>query len=104
MYQKLTMNRYNQRWKKPDWAENKKEVVSPSGNVSPVDKAMSNLIKMKEAIQLLKASAPTARKYARLGCYKEYRFGQKLVFYDKQEILDFILKREPETESISNPD
>lgn len=61
--------------------------------ISPIDKAMSNLIKMKEATKLLKASAPTVRKYARLGNYKEYRFGEKLVFYDKEEILNFILNR-----------
>ncbi len=52
---------------------------------------MNNLIKMKEATK--KASAPTVRKYARLGHYKEYRFGEKLVFYDKEEILNFILNR-----------
>ena len=63
----------------------------PNENLSPVDKAMSNLIKMKEAIRLLVASPPTVRKYARLGYYKEYRFGEKLVFYDKEEILSFIL-------------
>lgn len=61
--------------------------------ISPINKAMSNLIKMKEATKLLKASAPTVRKYARLGNYKEYRFGEKLVFYDKEEILNFILNR-----------
>ena len=61
--------------------------------ISPIYKAMSNLIKMKEATKLLKASAPTVRKYARLGNYKEYRFGEKLVFYDKEEILNFILNR-----------
>jgi predicted DNA-binding transcriptional regulator AlpA len=61
--------------------------------VSPVDKAMSNLIKMKEATKLLRSSAPTVRKYARMGHYKEYRFGEKLVFYDKEEILNFILNR-----------
>jgi predicted DNA-binding transcriptional regulator AlpA len=49
-----------------------------------------NFIKMKEAMQLLKASAPTIRKYARLGFYNEYRFGEKLVFYNKQEIIEFI--------------
>lgn len=65
----------------------------PEEQVSPVDKAMSNLIKMKEATKLLKASAPTVRKYARLGHYKEYRFGEKLVFYDKEEILNFILNQ-----------
>lgn len=65
----------------------------PEEQMSPVDKAMSNLIKMKEATKLLKASAPTVRKYARLGYYKEYRFGEKLVFYDKEEILNFILSR-----------
>lgn len=52
---------------------------------------MENLIKMKEAMQLLKASAPTVRKYARLGYYKEYRFGEKLVFYNKEEMLNFIM-------------
>jgi len=54
---------------------------------------MNNLIKMKEATKILRASAPTVRKYARMGHYKEYRFGEKLVFYDKEEILNFILHR-----------
>lgn len=79
-------------WQKPEKEETVKNSV-PSENLSPVDKAMSNLIKMKEATKLLKASAPTVRKYARLGYYKEYRFGVKLVFYDKEEILNFILNR-----------
>ena len=70
----------------------------PNESLSPVDKAMSNLIKMKEATKILKASAPTVRKYARLGYYKEYRFGEKLVFYDKEEILNFILNRSQTTE------
>lgn len=65
----------------------------PTENLSSVDRAMNNLIKMKEATKLLKASAPTVRKYARLGHYKEYRFGEKLVFYDKEEILNFIMNR-----------
>lgn len=52
---------------------------------------MENLIKMKEAMMLIKASAPTVRKYARLGYYKEYRFGEKLVFYNREEMLNFIL-------------
>jgi len=79
-------------WQKPE-----KEVTikdsSTNEKMSPVDMAMNNLVKMKEATKLLKASAPTVRKYARLGCYKEYRFGEKLVFYDKEEILNFILNR-----------
>jgi len=70
----------------------------PNEKPSPVDRAMSNLIKMKEATKILKASAPTVRKYARLGFYKEYRFGEKLVFYDKEEILNFILNRCPAAE------
>lgn len=52
-----------------------------------------NLIKMKEATQLLKASPPTVRKYAKLGFYKEYRFGEKLVYYNREEILNFILRQ-----------
>ena len=78
-------------WQKPE----KEETVENgfSENTSPIDTAMSNLIKMKEATNLLKASAPTVRKYARLGHYKEYHFGEKLVFYDKKEILDFIINR-----------
>lgn len=78
------------------WKNSEKEetiVNSTSDDLSLIDMAMSNLIKMKEATKLLKASPPTVRKYARLGCYKEYRFGEKLVFYDKQEILNFILNR-----------
>jgi predicted DNA-binding transcriptional regulator AlpA len=76
-------------------SENEEAVENsiPNKDLSPVDKAMNNLIKMKEATKLLKASAPTVRKYARLGYYKEYRFGEKLVFYDKEEILNFILNR-----------
>lgn len=76
-------------------SENEKAVENsiPEKQASPVDKTMSNLIKMKEVTKLLKASAPTVRKYARLGHYKEYRFGEKLVFYDKEEILNFILNR-----------
>ena len=84
-------NKNYSRWHKPE-----KEVVkdeSSKKEMSPIDRAMSNLIKMKEATKLLKASAPTVRKYARLGNYKEYRFGEKLVFYDKEEILNFILNR-----------
>ena len=63
--------------------------INPLPSVSGLD----NLIKMGEARKILKASAPTVRKYARMGCYKEYRFGEKLVFYDKQEILNFILSK-----------
>jgi predicted DNA-binding transcriptional regulator AlpA len=79
-------------WQKPEKEETVENNISLE-NLSPVDKAMSNLIKMKEATKLLRASAPTVRKYARMGHYKEYRFGEKLVFYDKEEILNFILKR-----------
>ena len=66
-------------------SENEEAVENsiPEKEMSPIDRAMSNLIKMKEATKHLKASAPTVRKYARLGNYKEYRFGEKLVFYDK---------------------
>jgi len=75
---------------------NEKTIIDNStiDKISPVDLAMNNLVKMKEATKLLKASAPTVRKYARLGCYKEYRFGEKLVFYDKEEILNFIINRQ----------
>jgi predicted DNA-binding transcriptional regulator AlpA len=79
-------------WQKPEKEKTVEDCVSPE-NLSPVDKAMNNLIKMKEATKLLRASAPTVRKYARMGHYKEYRFGEKLVFYDKEEILNFILNR-----------
>ena len=79
-------------WQKLEKEETIKD-STPAEKMSPVDAAMNNLIKMKEATKLLKASAPTVRKYARLGCYKEYRFGEKLVFYDKEEILNFILNR-----------
>lgn len=84
-------NKNYSRWHKPE-EENVKD-ESSKREMSPIDKAMSNLIKMKEAVKLLKASAPTVRKYARLGYYKEYRFGEKLVFYNKEEILNFILSR-----------
>lgn len=82
-------------------SENEEAVESsiPEKELSPVDKAMNNLIKMKEATKILKASAPTVRKYARLGYYKEYRFGEKLVFYDKEEILNFILNKCQPTEN-----
>ncbi|MBV5280869.1 MAG: hypothetical protein JZU53_00400 [Paludibacter sp.] len=79
-------------WQKPEKEETIKD-SSTNEKMSPVDMAMNNFVKMKEATKLLKASAPTVRKYARLGCYKEYRFGEKLVFYDKEEILNFILNR-----------
>jgi predicted DNA-binding transcriptional regulator AlpA len=77
---------------KPEKEKTVEDSISPE-NLSPVDKAMNNLIKMKEATKLLRASAPTVRKYARMGHYREYRFGEKLVFYDKEEILNFILNR-----------
>ena len=83
---------YARFWQKPEKEETVKN-DSSTKEMSPVDMAMSKLIKMKEATKLLKASAPTVRKYARLGHYKEYRFGEKLVFYDKEEILNFILNR-----------
>ena len=79
-------------WQKPEKEETIK-ASTPAEKISPVDAALNNLIKMKEATKLLKASAPTVRKYSRLGCFKEYRFGEKLVFYDKEEILNFILNR-----------
>ena len=79
-------------WLKPE-SEKQTDTNAVKENLSPIDKAMSNLIKMKEATKLLKASAPTVRKYARLGHYSEYRFGEKLVFYNKEEILNFILNR-----------
>jgi hypothetical protein len=83
---------FYQFWRNSENVEAVKNSI-PKEQMSPVDKAMSNLIKTKEATKLLKASAPTVRKYARLGYYKEYRFGEKLVFYDKEEILNFILNR-----------
>ncbi|KAA6308108.1 hypothetical protein EZS27_040216 [termite gut metagenome] len=79
-------------WQKPEKEETVENSISVE-NSSPIDKAMNNLVKMKEATKLLKASAPTVRKYARMGYYKEYRFGEKLVFYNKEEILNFILNR-----------
>jgi len=79
-------------WQKPEKEEAVENSISTE-NLSQIDRAMNNLIKMKEATKLLKASAPTVRKYARMGHYKEYRFGEKLVFYNKEEILNFILKR-----------
>jgi len=80
-------------WQKSEKEETIKD-STPAEKMSPVDAAMNNLVKMSEATKLLKASAPTVRKYARLGCYKEYRFGEKLVFYDKEEILNFIINRQ----------
>ena len=52
-----------------------------------------NLVNMKEATKLFKSSPPTIRKYAKLGYYKEYRFLGKLVYYDRREILAFILNK-----------
>ncbi|MDR2824135.1 MAG: hypothetical protein LBB41_02920, partial [Prevotellaceae bacterium] len=52
-------------WQKPEKEETVEDYVSPE-NLSPVDKAMNNLIKMKEATKILRASAPTVRKYARM--------------------------------------
>lgn len=86
------MNYLKKFWLKSEKEETVENNVS-SEDLSQVDKAMKNLIKMKEATKLLKASAPTVRKYARLGHYKEYRFGEKLVFYNKEEILNFIISR-----------
>lgn len=86
-------NKNYSRWQKPEKEEEAIKDNSSTERMSLIDIAMSNLIKMKEATKLLKASAPTVRKYARLGYYKEYRFGEKLVFYNKEEILNFILKR-----------
>ena len=83
-------NNFVKFWQKPVIEETTKD-SSTLEKISPVDLAMNNLVKMKEATKLLKASAPTVRKYARLGCYKEYRFGEKLVFYDKEDILNFII-------------
>jgi hypothetical protein len=80
-------------WQKMVNEESIEKSVETNEKVSAVDTAMTNLVKMKEATKLLKASAPTVRKYARLGYYKEYRFGEKLVFYNKEEILKFILSR-----------
>ena len=85
------MKRLTKLWRNSEKEEPVKNTTSE--NTSPIDTAMSNLIEMKEATKLLKASAPTVRKYARLGHYKEYRFGEKLVFYDKKEILDFIINQ-----------
>ena len=65
-----------------------KPIVSET---TPPTDGIKKLIKRKEAMQLIKASAPTVRKYARLGYYKEYRFGEKLVFYNKEEMLNFIM-------------
>ena len=72
--------------------EQSRQDVVKQNNVSQPSGGMDNLIKMKEAMALIKASAPTVRKYARLGYYSEYRFGEKLVFYNKEEMLNFILK------------
>ena len=53
------MKKHNyQFWLNPENEEDNSSKVS-----SPTDQAMSNLIKMKEATKLLKASAPTVRKY-----------------------------------------
>lgn len=83
------------------WLKPKEEKMDVSNeNLSVIDKEMSNLIKMKEATKLLKASAPTVRKYARLGYYSEYKFGEKLVFYNKEEMLNFILNRIRNSEEV----
>jgi hypothetical protein len=58
-------------WQKPE-KEEAVENRTSAENLSPIDRAMNNLIKMKEATKLLKASVPTVRKYARMGQYKDY--------------------------------
>ena len=71
----------------------KKAETTAKQQTEPIaENQVENLIKMKEAMALIKASAPTVRKYARLGYYKEYRFGEKLVFYNKLEMLEFLVK------------
>ena len=77
------------KYQKQETAVTSKPIVSET---TPPTDEIENLIKMKEAMQLIKASAPTVRKYARLGYYKEYRFGEKLVFYNKEEMLNFIMR------------
>ena len=67
-----------------------KDATTQPTTTLPPD-GMNGLIKMKEAMQLIRASAPTVRKYARLGYYREYRFGEKLVYYDKAEMLNFVI-------------
>jgi hypothetical protein len=67
--------------------------VQEDSSPTPSNLNMDDLIKMKEATKLIKASPPTVRKYARLGYYKEYHFGEKLVFYNRTEMLDFIINK-----------
>lgn len=71
--------------------EQRSKIVANNEGTTQATANMDNLIKMKEAMALIKASAPTVRKYARLGYYSEYRFGEKLVFYNKEEMLNFII-------------
>lgn len=78
-------------FRKSEKAEIAVKIKPPISESAPPAEGMENLIKMKEAMRLTKASAPTVRKYARLGHYKEYRMGAKLVFYNREEILNFIL-------------
>lgn len=78
-------------FRKSEKEETAVKIKPPVLASAPPSEGMENFIKMKEAMKLIKASAPTVRKYARLGYYKEYRFGEKLVFYNKEEMLNFIL-------------
>jgi predicted DNA-binding transcriptional regulator AlpA len=91
-------NIFNAFGKKTESKETIDKNISKSQNTLPEEETTpkvegDNLIKMKEATKLLKASPPTVRKYAKLGFYKEYRFGEKLVYYNREEILNFILKQ-----------
>lgn len=53
--------KFYQFWKNSENEETVENSIS-SKDLSPVDKAMNNLIKMKEATKILKASAPTPKK------------------------------------------
>lgn len=77
-------------WEKP---ENPRP-INPQVKTEPATINPANLIKMSEAVKLLRISAPTVRKYSRMGYYSEYRFGEKVFFYNREEILSYMFKRD----------
>ena len=72
------------------------ELINHENNTN--NSSFDDLIKMKEAMRLLQTSAPTVRKYARLGRYQQYRMGEKLTYYRKSEILEYIMKKQDKDE------
>lgn len=78
-------------WSKTEKRETIKNSISNKEKREEIVKNEPNLITTKEVQELLGVSAPTVRKYANLGYYNAYKYGKKLVFYRKEEILSFVL-------------